>query len=85
MSEEQILKKVQEIFRDVFDDETLIIVREMSAKDIEDWDSLAQINLIVAIEQDFHIKFRLEEIQGLKNVGNTIDLISEKVMNRTTA
>jgi|GEM_PF-963570 len=50
-----ILNKLQEIFRDVFDDETIILTNETTQDDIEDWDSLAQINIIVAIKKDFKI------------------------------
>ena len=49
-------ERLQEIFRDIFDDEELIIREDMSANDIEDWDSLAQINLIIAIEKEFKVK-----------------------------
>ena len=50
-------ERLQEIFRDIFDDEELVITEDMSANDIEDWDSLAQINLIIAIEKEFKVKF----------------------------
>jgi|ETNmetMinimDraft_2_1059921.scaffolds.fasta_scaffold74990_2 acyl carrier protein len=79
MNKEYVLEKVQDIFRDIFDDETLIIKQETSPNNIEDWDSLAQINLIVAIEKDFDIKFNLEEIQKLRNVGDTLALIFQKI------
>jgi|TARA_B100000315_G_scaffold8378_1_gene8327 acyl carrier protein len=79
MNKEYILEKVQDIFRDIFDDETLIIKQDTSPNNIGDWDSLAQINLIVAIEKDFGIKFNLEEIQKLRNVGDTLALIFQKI------
>jgi acyl carrier protein len=72
-------ERLQEIFRDIFDDEKLIITEEMSANDIEDWDSLAQINLIIAIEKEFKVKFRLEEVSNLKNIGEMLELLSKKV------
>ena len=71
-------ERLQEIFRDIFDDEKLIITEEMSATDIEDWDSLAQINLIIAIEKEFKVKFRLEEVSNLKNIGEMLELLSKK-------
>ncbi|WP_324283369.1 acyl carrier protein [Fusobacterium polymorphum] len=71
-------ERLQEIFRDIFDDEKLIITEEMSANDIEDWDSLAQINLIIAIEKEFKVKFRLEEVSNLKNIGEMLELLSKK-------
>ncbi len=75
----EIKERLQEIFRDIFDDEELEIREEMSAKDIEDWDSLAQINLIIAIEKEFGVKFNLEEVSKLKNIGEMLGLISLKL------
>lgn len=71
-------ERLQEIFRDVFDDEELEITENTSAKDIEDWDSLAQINLIIAIEKEFGIKFNLEEISKLKTIGEILEMIKYK-------
>ena len=68
-----------EIFRDVFDDETIELHAETTAKDIEDWDSLSHISLIVAIEKEFGIKFDLIELKTLKNVGDMLKLIQAKV------
>jgi len=73
-----ILADVQEIFREVFDDASIVINRETTSYDIEDWDSLAHIHLTVALEQHFKIKIALGESQTLKNVGEMIDLIEEK-------
>lgn len=75
----EIKERLQEIFRDVFDDEELEIRDDMSAKDIEDWDSLAQINLIIAIEKEFGVKFNLEEVSKLKNIGEMLELINLKL------
>ena len=57
------------IFRQVFDDETLTVTPETTAKDIEEWDSLTHINLVIAIEMHFGIKFGLAEMRRLRNVG----------------
>ena len=76
MTEQAILEAVQEIFRDNFDDGTLVITRETCADDIEDWDSLEQINLLTAIEKKFSIKFKLADIRGLKDVGDLLDLVA---------
>lgn len=73
-----IESELQGIFQDVFDDETIELTEEMNADSIEDWDSLAQIRLIVAIEKHFKLKFTLDEVQGLKNVGEMIALIQKK-------
>ena len=75
MSEQEILNAVQDIFRDNFDDDTLEITRSTCADDIEDWDSLEQINLLTAMEKQFGIKFKLDDVRGLANVGDMIDLI----------
>ena len=75
MTEQAILEAVQEIFRDNFDDDTLEITRATCADDIEDWDSLEQINLLTAMEKQFGVKFKLEDVRGLANVGDMIDLI----------
>lgn len=76
MTEQAILEAVQEIFRDNFDDDTLEITRATCADDIEDWDSLEQINLLTAMEKAFGLKFKLEDVRGLKNVGELLDLIA---------
>ena len=75
MNAEQILKEVEEIFRDNFDDDTLVLTRETTAADIEDWDSLEQINLLTAIGKKYGIKFRIEDVRGLQNVGDMVDLV----------
>lgn len=74
-------ERLQEIFRDIFDDDELIIREGMSANDIEDWDSLAQINLIIAIEKEFKVKFKLDEVSNLKNIGEMLELLSKKQRN----
>ncbi len=71
-----IFDAVLEIFRDIFDDEELEITRETCADDIDDWDSLEQINLLTAMEKEFSLKFKLEDVRGLKNVGDLLDLIA---------
>ena len=74
-----VLEKLQEIFRDVFDDEGIILTHETTAKDIEDWDSLAHINLILAIKEEFAIDFSLEEVSEYKNVGDMVNAIESKI------
>ena len=58
MNEQQIFDAVQNIFRDNFDDDSLVLTRETTADDIEDWDSLEQINLLTAMEKQFGVKYR---------------------------
>lgn len=81
MTTEQIFNETQSIFRDIFDDDELCITRETTADDIEDWDSLEQINLLTAMGKKFNIKFSLEDIRGLQNVGDMLDLIDRLVNN----
>ena len=78
MDKNQILAEVQDIFRDVLDNEEIVLANETVADDIEEWDSLTHIQLIVAIEKHFKIKFTSKEILSWKNVGEMIDCISTK-------
>lgn len=75
MTEQEIFESVQEIFRTVFDDTDIVLTREMTSADIEDWDSLEQINLLVAIEKRFNIKFQLQDVKDLPDVGAMLDLV----------
>lgn len=67
-----------EIFRDVLDNDSIELSRETTAEDIDEWDSLAHIGLIVAIEKHFKLKFSMMDVKPLKNVGEFIDLIQRK-------
>lgn len=79
MERNEIMKKVTEIFRDVFDDETIVLTDSTTANDIEDWDSLAHITLITSIEEEFNYKFSMKDVLGLKNVGEMIDLLEKSL------
>ncbi len=79
MERQDILLKVQDIFCDVLDDENIKLNEETTADDIEDWDSLTHIQLIVAIEKTLKIKFTSKEILSWKNVGEMIGTISSKL------
>lgn len=79
MTKTEIHDGVQDIFRDVFDEENLIITEETNAMDIEEWDSLAQLRLTISIEKKFNIKFDLNELTALHNVGEMLDLIDKKL------
>ena len=70
---------LQEIFRDILDLDDLVLKNTTSANDIEEWDSLAHINLVVAIEREYNIKFALGELQDLKNIEDMISLIEKKI------
>ena len=82
MKHEQVLEAIQPIFHEIFEDESLIITNETNADDIEEWDSLAQINLVVEMEKKFAVKFYLEDLQDLKNVGDMVRLILLKMSQR---
>lgn len=76
MENNEIFDAVQDIFRDNFDDDSLVLTAETNSDDIEDWDSLEQINLLTAMEKKFGFKFKLEDVRDLKNVGDLIALIA---------
>ena len=75
MTREEIFEDVTEIFRDVFDDDTLVIGDETNSADIEDWDSLEHIELVINMEKHFGLKFNIKEVNKLQNVGEMVDLI----------
>ncbi len=79
MTRAEILEKTAEIIRNNFDDDALVITDETTAADVEDWDSLEQINILVALEKQFATKFAVSEVEGLQNVGEMVDLIVKKV------
>jgi acyl carrier protein len=81
MTKELVFGKVQEIFRDIFDDDKLVIQDSTNSSDIDDWDSLNHINLVVAIENELGIKFDLGELSSLKDVASMIELILIKLNN----
>jgi acyl carrier protein len=78
MQSQDVKIKLTEVFREVFDDDTLEIHETMTAADVEDWDSLTHINLVVAVERAFRMKFTTREVQSLKNVGEFIALIAQR-------
>jgi acyl carrier protein len=67
-----------EVFRDVFDDEGIVVERELTASQVAGWDSLTHIRLMLSVERKFRVKFTVTEIGELKNVGELIDLIEKK-------
>lgn len=75
MSREEVFERVTDIFRDVFDDDDLVISDSTNSEDIEDWDSLEHIQLIVGMEKEFKVKFDIKTVNSLENVGQMVDLI----------
>ena len=78
MKTEDILKQVNEIFIDILDNDQVIIAETTTANDVEEWDSLTHIQLVVAIEKHFKIRFTSKEIQSWNNVGEMLNCILEK-------
>jgi acyl carrier protein len=79
MDSSTIIKDIQPIFRDVLDLPDLQLTRQSNASNVEGWDSLAHVNLVMAIEKRYKIKIALGELQDLKNVGEMADLIVRKL------
>jgi acyl carrier protein len=74
-----VIEPLTDIFREVFDDEEITLSREMTANDVDGWDSLSHVNLIVTIEARFSIRFSQKELLTFKNVGDLIDSIQSKL------
>lgn len=72
------LKQINEIFIEVLEDDSIVLSRETIAEDVEDWDSLNHIHLVVAIEKHFKIRFTSQEIQSWENLGEIIDCLESK-------
>ena len=79
MDRTEIMSRVTERMRDVFDEPELVATDETSADDVADWDSTNHVRLIVAIEEDFGIRFETDEVTAPENVGELVDLIAAKV------
>jgi acyl carrier protein len=79
LSKEEIIQQLTAIFRDVMDNDDIVLSSATTAYDIEEWDSLTHIQLIVGIEKHFKIRFNSGEIGGFKNVGEVCDAIQSKV------
>ncbi len=79
MERKDILERVQTVFREELEDETIVLTENSTAKDIEDWDSLSHIQLVSAIEKHFGIRFLSREILSWQNVGEMVDSIAAKI------
>lgn len=77
MTRESAYERLTEVFRDVFDDESIEINDETTSDDIEDWDSFEHINLVVAVEDEFKFKIPMSKVVTMANVGEMVDLIIE--------
>lgn len=72
------LSKLQDICREVFEDPSLSLTPETTADDVPNWDSFNHLNIVAAVEQRFHVRFRTSEIERLKNVGDFVEMIDAK-------
>lgn len=79
MTREEILNKVNEVFHEVFDDDSIEVTETTTAKDIEDWDSLMHITLVSEIENAFGFKFMMKDVVGMKDVGEMLDIIEQNI------
>jgi len=79
LSRDEVYVKLNGVFREVFDDEDITVSDGTTADDIEGWDSLEHINLIVAVEKAFGIKFNMGEVNSFNNVGEMVDIILTRI------
>ena len=79
MDDTQIYSRLAGVFNDVFDDETIEITPQLAAKDVDGWDSLTHIRLMLSVEKAFKIRFTTAEVGKLENVGDLVALIRERV------
>ncbi len=79
MGSDDVYGQLTEIFREVFDDDTIVLTPQTTAGDIRDWDSAAHVNLVVAIESRLKIRFKTFELESLHNVGHLADLVQAKL------
>ena len=78
METNEIVSRLTPIFRDVFNDDALVVSEGMTAADVPTWDSLSNINMIIAVEKAFGVKFSIKDVRNLKNVGELLELIKRK-------
>lgn len=77
MDKDQIMSKLTELFQELFEDDSIVLTDETTAKDIDDWDSLAHLELISTVEEEFKIRFTLGEVNSFANVGEMRNCILE--------
>ena len=82
MQNVQLYRELTEVFQDVFDDDRIVLTPETTAADIDGWDSVAHVNLIVAIEARLKVKFKTSEVEGLHNVGQLAGVLEYKLEQR---
>ena len=75
---QEIFDRLNEVFQDVFDDDSITVNERTTAKDIEDWDSLSHITLVSAVEDEFRMKFSMKEVVEMKNVGEMAAIVAAR-------
>ncbi len=80
MTNEDVLAKLQEVFDSIFVD-PVKVTRELTAKDVDEWDSVMHVSLVVSVEEAFGVKFRVGEVEGTKHVGEFVDLIQRRLLS----
>jgi acyl carrier protein len=78
MTDEDIYERLTPIFRDVFDDDELVVHPELTARDVAEWDSMSHIRLVLTVERAFGTRFAASEVAGLENVGQFVSLIKRR-------
>jgi len=78
MQQDEIYARLTKVLCDVFDDDSLVATPELTANDVEEWDSVNHITLVVAIEEEFGVKFKTAELEKMKNVGHMVEQIEKK-------
>ena len=75
MTRASVFERLNKVFRDVFDDPSILVNEKTTSKDIEDWDSYEHINLVIAVENEFSFKIPMAKVVTMENVGEMVDLI----------
>lgn len=78
MTRDQAFDRLEQVFRDVFDDDGIVLYEDTTADDIDDWDSIEHITLIAAVEKEFGMRFSMGEVSGMKDVGEMVTIITQR-------
>ena len=79
MDDEEILRRIEEVVRDQLDDETIALNGSTRADEVDGWDSLAHVRIMIAVEEEFGVRFQTSEITSLKNIGGLVDLVRARL------
>ena len=83
MTRQEILATIRDILADILDNESLQLTESSTAEQVQDWDSINQVKLLIGLENEFNFRFSASEVEGLKNVGALIDLVQRKLLAQT--